>query len=94
MLSTFHIKYINQFFVGSQNIEKMKMIYDSVYDVDLLVGLNLEEKNGYMGDITRCIIGIQFYRLKQGDRYFYTNVKSPNPFTNGTYLLLISRNTN
>lgn len=66
-----------------QNIEKLKTVYDSVYDVDLIAGINLERKSGYIGSTARCVIGVQFNRLKHADRYFYTNLKSPNPFTNG-----------
>lgn len=74
-------------------IKQLRQTYKSVYDVDLLVGGALEsilrnetlDENDapYFGPTLQCIIGEQFYRLKMGDSYFYTNPKSPHKFTPG-----------
>lgn len=59
-------------------------MYDSVFDVDLFVGLLLEEKSGvYVGKITQCIIEEQFFRYKYGDRFFYSHTNGPYPLTEG-----------
>jgi len=56
---------------------KLKDVYNSVDDIDLMIG-GVAEKNvkgGAVGPTFACIIGEQFKRLKYGDRYFYTHVK-------------------
>jgi len=54
---------------------KLKEVYEKVDDIDLMLG-GVAEKNvrgGAVGATFACIIGEQFRRLKQGDRYFYTH---------------------
>lgn len=68
-----------------QNIERLKMFYSSVKDIDILVGIFLETKINYMGPVARCIISKQLYRSRYGDRYFYDHKFRPNPFTEGQY---------
>lgn len=63
---------------------KLKSVYKHPKDVDLLVGLLLEEKNGtYLGPVSRYIIEEQFYRFKFGNRFFYSHKNNPHPFTPG-----------
>lgn len=79
--------------VSLKIIKQLRQTYKSVYDVDLLVGGALEsvlrnkthDENdaSFFGPTLQCIIGEQFYRLKMGDSYFYTNLKSPHKFTSG-----------
>lgn len=66
-----------------QHIEKLKLAYKCVHDVDLITGIFFENKINYMGSVARCIIAEQFIRKRRGDRYFYTNENRPNPFTKG-----------
>lgn len=89
-----NIKVFNDLYpeVPLKIIKQLRQTYKSVYDVDLLVGGALEsilhnetDENDapYFGPTLQCIIGEQFYRLKMGDSYFYTNPKSPHKFTHG-----------
>lgn len=66
-----------------QRIEQLKKMYSSVKDVDILVGIFLENKINYMGPVARCIISEQLYRSRYGDRYFYEHKFRPNPFSKG-----------
>ena len=58
-----------------QNIANLRRVYANVEDIDLFVGMILEEPNrssgALVGDTFLCLIGDQFARLKLGDRYFY-----------------------
>lgn len=76
--------------IPSQSIAKLKTVYNSVLDIDLLVGLLLETKNGvYAGPVAQFIIEEQFYRLKHGDRFFYSFANSGYPFTSGFYTFFV-----
>lgn len=58
--------------------------YESVFDVDLFVGMLLENVDGaYSGPVALAILEEQFYRYKFGDRFFYSFKDGPNPFTEG-----------
>ena len=48
-------------------------------DIDLFVGGMLEKKHadGLLGPTFKCIIGEQFRKLKQGDRFWYENGTDP-----------------
>lgn len=65
-------------------------MYETVFDIDFVVGISLEYTKDYLGPTSKCIIGTFFDRSKRGDRYFYTNKKSPNPFTEGNFEKLIN----
>lgn len=44
-------------------------------DVDLFVGLNLEDpvEGGIVGPVSACLLGQQFKALRDGDRLFYSH---------------------
>lgn len=74
---------LKRYFSG-ENFQLLMKIYDDVNDIDLLVGVMLEKKTfGRLGVIGACIVREQFYRLKVGNRFFYTFEDSPHPFTRG-----------
>lgn len=71
-------------YFSDSNLEVLMRIYADIEDVDLLVGTLLEYKSfGRHGVIGSCILSEQFYRLKTGNRFFYTFEDSPYPFTRG-----------
>ena len=51
----------------------MRDLYEDVDDIDLFVGGTLEENHddALLGKAFTCIIGDQFIRLKEGDRFYY-----------------------
>lgn len=61
--------------INYDGIKKLKKLYRSVDDVDLFVGLNLEDPylGGLLGRVSSCIIVKQFRALSVGDRLFYTH---------------------
>lgn len=65
----------------------MKELYDSVNDVDLIVGLLLEKisDGAIVGPTARCLIAEGFYRFKVGDRFFYDVQGQPGSFTPGKF---------
>lgn len=67
-----------------ENLELLSTMYESVCDVDLVVGTVLENRDHtLLGVVARCVTGQQFERLKYGDRYFYSFRDSPTPFRPG-----------
>lgn len=47
---------------------------NDVNDIDVFVGLSMEDKQGYhLGPLTRRLLIDQFERLRTGDRFFYEN---------------------
>lgn len=74
-------KSINIYF---QTIKLLSSLYESVLDMDLLVGLLLEEKHeSLVGPVGSFLMEEQFYRAKFGNRFFYSLTDNPNPFTKG-----------
>lgn len=68
--------------ISLENISYLKKVYKKYSDVDLLAGALMEsDDNEFFGQTIRSIIKEQFKRFKLGDRFFYTNRKSPHPFT-------------
>ena len=67
--------YISHKFSLHQNIDKLKKVYAKVEDIDLFIGMVLEQPSqsskALVGDTFLCLIGDQFARLKLGDRFFY-----------------------
>eukprot|EP00092_Neocalanus_flemingeri_P030111 GFUD01032689.1.p1 GENE.GFUD01032689.1~~GFUD01032689.1.p1 ORF type:complete len:572 (-),score=127.85 GFUD01032689.1:413-2128(-) len=62
-------------YLSNDDIRKLSLVYDDVEDIDLYVGSILEKphKDSLVGPTFKCIIGDQFIRLKQGDRFWYEN---------------------
>jgi len=59
--------------LSSDQIRRLRRLYNTVDDVDLYVGGFLEaaHEDSILGPVFKCIIGDQFARLKKGDRFFY-----------------------
>lgn len=68
-----------------QDIHKLKKLYRTVDDIDLMVGLLLEKRaeGTLVGHTARCLIADGFYRYKTGDRFFYDVQGQPGSFTPG-----------
>ncbi|XP_061167630.1 peroxidasin-like [Saccostrea echinata] len=64
-------------------IQKLKEIYKSPMDIDLLTGALTERKRmgTEIGPTFSCIVGLQFSELKKGDRFWFEN---PDPRTGFT----------
>ncbi|XP_022169129.1 chorion peroxidase-like isoform X2 [Myzus persicae] len=64
-------------------IAQLKQLYNSVNDIDLIVGLLLEKRSdgAIVGPTTQCLIADGFYRYKAGDRFFYDVQGKPGSFT-------------
>lgn len=70
-------------YISDENIELLRRTYRCAEDVDLLVGATLETPidGSLLGPTAQSILYSQFKQLKAADPYFYTNPKSPYPFT-------------
>ena len=75
---------------------QLKSIYANPQDIDLFVGGIAEESahGGTLGATFACIVGLQFTRLIQGDRFFFTHSAPhhPHPFTEDQKKLIKARN--
>lgn len=69
-------------FMDSKNVGKLRKLYKYVEDVDLYVGGHFENqiKDGLIGPTFGCIIGIQLYNSKFGDRFYYEHGKQIGSF--------------
>ncbi|XP_026823507.1 chorion peroxidase-like isoform X2 [Rhopalosiphum maidis] len=65
------------------DIELLQHNYDSVEDIDLIVGALLEPlvDDGMVGETARCIIADGFYRIRYGDRFFFDVQDQPGSFS-------------
>ena len=54
-------------------MDRLKLLYNDVDDIDLYVGGFLERRHldSILGPTFKCIIADTFARLKIGDRFFY-----------------------
>ena len=61
----------------------MKEAYDVVEDIDLFVGMTMEEQFGdaLIGETFICLIGDVFARERFGDRFFYDLKDQAGSFT-------------
>lgn len=75
----------------SQLINKLESVYRKVENIDLLVGLMSEmpANDAMVGPTLQCIIGEQFVRTRNGDRFFYENENQPNPFSEGKHRICL-----
>ncbi len=66
-------------------IERLRSVYGSVGDVDLLVGGMAERplSGAVVGPTFGCLLGQQFRLLKKGDRFWYENNIPPSALTKG-----------
>ena len=58
-------------YIPYEIVERLKMIYEDVDDVDLFIG-GISESNtvgSLLGPTFQCIVGDQFARLHHGDRW-------------------------
>lgn len=61
-------------------------MYKNVDDIDFYVGMLVEQpksQHSLVGQTIRCILADQFFRLKNGDRFFYENAGQPSSFSAG-----------
>ncbi|KAE9538939.1 hypothetical protein AGLY_005521 [Aphis glycines] len=74
------------------DIGLLKLFYDSVEDIDLVVGALLEPnvEGGMVGETARCIIADAFLRIRYGDRYFCDVPDQPGSFTQEQFDVLWS----
>jgi len=82
------LKRVNNFngfanLIPQQIVERLKLIYKDVDDVDLFIGGISESSvpGAILGPTFQCLIGDQFKRLQQGDRFFYDSAANPGRFT-------------
>jgi len=74
--------YFNDF-IPIKIVERLKLIYDHVDDVDMFIGGISETPvpGALLGPTFQCIVGDQFKRLQHGDRFYYDNSVNPGKFT-------------
>jgi Animal haem peroxidase len=70
---------------SKQTVKLLETTYDSVEDIDLIVGGALETfstlNTQIVGPTFSCIFRDQYRRLVSGDAYFFSHSNNPNPFT-------------
>lgn len=68
-----------------QAISHLSTLYSRVSDVELYVGGVLERPvtGALLGPTFQCIVGEQFRRWRNGDKYFYEHGNQPGSFTSG-----------
>ncbi|KAG8170787.1 hypothetical protein JTE90_022406, partial [Oedothorax gibbosus] len=90
-------------FMTPERRKRLQDIYQSVHDIDLYSGGTSESMvpDGVVGPTFACIIGIQFYHLKFGDRYYFEHHGETGSFSlsqletikKSTFSKLICQNT-
>jgi len=70
-------------FIPVHIVERFKLIYAHVDDVDLFIaGISEQPVAGaILGPTFQCLVGDQFKRLQHGDRFYYDNAVNPGKFT-------------
>ena len=61
---------------STDNWNRFKQVYKHPQDIELFSGGIMEEKiagEGLLGTVFKEIVGLQFSRLMQGDRFFFTH---------------------
>ncbi|XP_063411527.1 chorion peroxidase-like [Mytilus trossulus] len=60
----------------------LKELYNDIDDIDLFVGGLLEKEMGFnVGPTFQCLLGFQYERMKQGDRFWYERPNQVFSFT-------------
>ena len=69
--------------IPEQIVERLQLIYKDVDDIDLFIGgiSELSAPGAIVGPTFQCLVGDQFKRLQQGDRFFYDSAANPGKFT-------------
>lgn len=69
----------NDGFLSGSDVRKLERHYDHIDDIDLFVAGVLEAPHldSLVGPAFKCIIGDQFIRMKEGDRFWYENGEDP-----------------
>ncbi|UMM17181.1 hypothetical protein L5515_013861 [Caenorhabditis briggsae] len=75
MGSAFNFEHLSREILNTGTRNKLQEIYGSVDKIDLWVGALLEDPiiRGLVGPTVACIIGPQFKRTRDGDRFYYEN---------------------
>jgi peroxidase len=62
-------------FLSGSDVRKLEQFYEHIDDIDLFVAgvLEARHEDALVGPAFKCIIGDQFIRLKEGDRFWYEN---------------------
>ena len=82
-------------YLSSDDIRKLRLVYDDVEDIDLFVAGVLEKthSDSLVGPVFKCIIGDQFIRFKRGDRFWYENGEDPATRFSSSQLRAIKRSS-
>ena len=66
-------------------IKKLRSLYNSPNDVDLVIGGMAERStgDGILGPVFQCLVAEQMARSRRADRFFYDSAKQAYPFTSG-----------
>jgi len=69
--------------ISDEAWQKLREAYVNVTDIDIYSGGLMEERvqGGQCGPTFACLMGIQFQRLKYGDRFFFTHSDQTGSFT-------------
>jgi len=64
-------------------VERFKLIYSDVDDVDLFIGgiSEIPVPGALLGPTFKCLVGDQFKRLQHGDRFYYDSDSNTGKFT-------------
>ena len=68
-------------------INKLKLVYPNPEDIELFPGgiSELSVRNGLVGEVFANIMGLQFKKIKFGDRFWHETNDPIVRFTNGEY---------
>lgn len=70
-------------FIPRETLLKLKTMYSTIDDIDLYIG-GMSERHfidAAIGPTFGCLVGIQYYHIKYGDRFFYEHGSQSGSFT-------------
>ncbi|XP_071944046.1 uncharacterized protein [Antedon mediterranea] len=69
--------------IDDELIGQLQQLYTNVHDIDLFIGGTAEtpQSGATVGRTLACIIGVQFNKLKHGDRFWFENKGTVGAFT-------------